>query len=301
VTGVSIVVVSHNTRDVLARCLGAVAGSGHEVIVVDNGSQDGSPALVRARFPSVRLVEEENRGYGAGLNTGIRSASGGWILVLNSDAWPVGTGIERLVAFAEGDPRIAVAGPRLVNPDGTLQRSVRGFPTLWRLATEYFFLRKLGPRTRALNAFYAGGFDHDRTVEAEFLMGAALLCRRAALEEAGGFDEAFFMFSEEVDLCYRLREAGWRVVFVPDARFVHLGGQSTRLDWGPMFREQVRGHLRFLAKHRGPAEAERARRLMLAALRLRGAAFLGERGRTYRQAAAWLASGDAITLLQSGG
>jgi len=152
-----------------------------------------------------------------------------------------------------------------------------------------------------LNAFYAGGFDHDRPAEAEFLMGAVLLLRRAAVEEAGGFDEDFFMFSEEVDLCYRLREAGWKVVFTPDAEFVHVGGASTRLAWGPLFREQLRGHLRFLAKHRGSREAERARRLLLASMRLRSVAFRGERGAAYRQAAAWLASGDAEALLQSSG
>jgi GT2 family glycosyltransferase len=299
--GVAVVVVSFDTRDVLARCLEAVVPSGHEVVVVDNGSRDGSPVLVRERFPGVRLVEAPNRGYGAGLNAGAEVAAGSWLLFLNADAWPVADGIERLVAFAARDPAIGLAGPRLASEDGTLQRSVRGFPTLWRLATEYLFLRKLAPGSRALNAFYAGGFAHDRAVEAEFLMGAVLLVRRAAFEEVGGFDEDFFMFSEEVDLCYRLRAAGWKVVFAPEAEFVHLGGSATRLDWGAMFREQLRGHLRFLAKHRGTAEAERARRLLLASMRLRGALFRGGRGVTYRQAAAWLASGDAGALLQSSG
>ncbi len=298
-TSVSVVVVSYNTRDVLERCLSSVAGRGHEVIVVDNGSSDGSPRFVRERFPAVVLLEERNRGYGAGMNAGFRVATGDWLLALNADAWPLGDAIERLRDFADRDPRIGIAGPRLRNPDGTLQRSVRGYPTLWRLSTEYLFLRKLAPRSRALNAFYAGGFEHDRPVEAEFLMGAALLVRRAAIEQIGGFDEDFFMFSEEVDLCYRMRDSGWKVVFTPDADFVHIGGASTRLDWGPMFREQLRGHLRFLAKHRGAVEAERARVLLLASMRLRGVAFRGSRGEAYRQAAAWLASGDADALLQS--
>jgi GT2 family glycosyltransferase len=301
VSPVSVIVVSYNTRGPLEQCLAAVTRRGHEVIVVDNGSTDGSVELVRGRHADVRLLEEENRGYGAGMNAGMRVASGDWLLLLNSDAWPVGDGIERLHAFAARDSRLALAGPRLLNPDGTLQRSVRGFPTLWRLSTEYLFLRKLAPRSRALNAFYAGGFAHDRPVEAEFLMGAVLLARRAAIEGVGGFDEDFFMFSEEVDLCYRLREHGWKVVFTPEAEFVHVGGASTSPAWGPMFREQLRGHLRFLEKHRGPDESERARKLLLASLRLRGAAFRGERGRTYRTAAAWLASGDAASLLQSSG
>jgi GT2 family glycosyltransferase len=130
-------------------------------------------------------------------------------------------------------------------------------------------------------------------------MGAVMLARRAAIEDVGGFDEDFFMFSEETDLCYRVRHAGWKVVFTPEAEFVHLGGATTRLDWGPMFREQLRGHMRFLAKHRGLRTAERARRLLLASMRLRERVFSGERAHAYREASRWLASGDARALLAS--
>ncbi len=298
---VSVIVVSYNSREHLGRCLASVRG-GHEVIVVDNGSTDGSRELVRERFPEVHLLERaENRGFGAANNEGMRVGSGRYFLILNADAWPVRDGIERLVAFADANARAAVVGPRLLNPDGTLQRSVRGFPTRWRIATEYFFLRKLAPRSRALNAFYGAGFDHHSVWEADFLMGAVLLLRRDAVAEVGGFDESFFMFSEEVDLCYRMRAAGWSVLFYPGAEFVHVGGASTRLEWGRMYREQLRGHLRFLAKHEGLERAEQARRLLVAALRLRGVVFRGERGRTYREAGRWLSSGDAKALLQSPG
>ena len=135
----------------------------------------------------------------------------------------------------------------------------------------------------------ARGFDHDEVREAEFLMGACMLVRREAADTVGLFDEDFFMFSEETDWCYRFRQAGWKVLFTPDAEFVHVGGATTRQNWGPMFREQVRGHLRFLAKHRGPKEAERARRLLLASLRLRGARLPGRAGpdRTRRPRAGW--------------
>ena len=106
------------------------------------------------------MIEQENRGLGAGLNAGMLAAPARYHLLINSDAWLVGDAVERLVAFADAHPDAAVVAPRLRNPDGSLQRSVRGFPTLWRLATEYFFLRKLAPRSHALNAFYAGDFDH---------------------------------------------------------------------------------------------------------------------------------------------
>lgn len=299
-SSVSIVVVSFNTREMLAECLGRVVGGVSEVIVVDNGSTDGSRELVESEYPSVRLIEPEtNLGFGAGLNAGIEVAGGDSVLLLNSDAWPIDDGVDRLLSYMERHPRIGVLGPRLRNPDGTLQRSIRGFPTPWRIATEYFFLRKLAPRSNVLNAFYAGPRDHSQTCEAEFLMGAVLLCRREALNEIGGFDEHFFMFSEETDLCYRMREAGWKVEFYSGAEFVHVGGASTKAEWGRMYREQLRGHLRFLSKHHGVELAERTRRMLIASLRLRALLFPGERGETYRRAADWLASAHAERLLQS--
>ena len=289
---VSVVVVTYNALPYLEPCLESARG--HETVVVDHGSTDGTLELVREAFPDVVLVEQGNRGLAAGWNTGMRHASGRYFLLLNADAWLVGDAITRLRAFADERPEAAVVGPRLRNPDGSLQRSVRGFPTLWRLATEYFFLRKLAPRSRALNAFYAGGFDHDRVCEAEFLMGACLLVRRAAVEQVGGLDEDFFLFSEETDWCYRFRAAGWKVLFYPGAEVVHVGGAS---HGGRLFREQVRSHLRFFAKHRGLGAAERARRLLLVALRVRALLFRGERGAMYRDAARMLAGRPVTALL----
>jgi hypothetical protein len=290
---VSVVVVTYDALPWLERCLESVRG--YETVVVDHGSRDGTVELVRERFPEARLIEQENRGLAAGWNAGVAATAGRYVLLLNADAWALDDAVARLAGFADDHPEAAVLGPRLLNPDGSLQRSVRGFPTVWRLATEYLFLRKLAPRSEALNAFYAGGFDHDAVREAEFLMGACLLVRRDAIEEVGPADEAFFLFSEETDWCYRFREAGWKVLFFPGAEVGHVGGAA---HGGRQFREQVRGHLRFLAKHRGLREAERARVLLLASLRLRGLAFGGERGRTYGDAAAWLASGSVPRLLE---
>lgn len=293
---VSTVVVTYNALPWVEQALESVRET--ELVIVDHGSTDGTLGRVRERFPEAIVLEQENKGFGAGNNAGMLAASGRWYLLLNSDAWLEPGALDALVAFAEAHPDAAVVGPRLLNTDRTLQRSVRGFPSLWRIATEYLFLRKLAPRSRALNAFYAGGFDHDTAREAEFLMGSVLLVRPEAVEAVGGFDERYFMFSEETDWCYRFREAGWKVWFFPGAEAVHVGGATTTQSWGPMFREQVRGHLRFLADHRGEREAERARRLMLVALALRGRVFRGERGEAYRSAARWLASGRTATLLE---
>ena len=230
---VSVVVVTYNGLPWIEQCLDSVRGN--ETVLVDNGSSDGTVAFVRGRFPEVTVVEQENRGLAAGWNVGIEHTSGRYVLLLNSDAWLHDGALDAMVAFADAHPEAAVVGPRLRNPDGSLQRSVRGFPTLWRLATEYFFLRKLAPRSRALNAFYAGGFDHDTVYDAEFLMGAVWLVRRAAIALVGPADDRFFLFSEEVDWAYRFRQAGWRSLFFPgrggDARVRRVArGQAVRGD-----------------------------------------------------------------------
>ena len=254
--------------------------------------------MARERFPQVHVVPcSDNGGYGAAANEGIAVASGRWLLVMNGDAWPVADAVDRLVAFGEARPDAGIVGPKLLNPDGSLQPSVRGFPTLWRLATEYLFLRWFAPRTRALNNFYGAGFDHESVREVEFVVGAVLLIRRDALDEVGLFDPSFFMFNEEVDLCYRMLDAGRHVVFFPRADFVHVGGASTGAVWPAMYREQLRSHLRFLLKHHGPAYAERGRRLLVLAMRLRSIVFRGERRRLSREAVAWLRGGDVATLL----
>lgn len=288
-----VVVVAYNGLPWIERALESVRG--RPTVVVDNGSSDGTQAFVRERFPEVRLLEEPNRGMGGGNNAGMRVAPGRYFLLMNSDAWAVGDAVEQLVAFADEHPEAAVVGPRLLNPDGTLQRSVRGFPTLWRLATEYLFLRKLAPRSRLLNALYAGGFAHDEAREADWLSGPCLLVRREAADAVGLFDEEFFMFSEETDWCYRFRAAGWRVWFFPGAEVVHVSGAS---HGGRMYHENLRGHLRFFAKHHGLREAERVRLLLLWSLRLRGLLLRGERRRESRRAAAWLGSGGVAELLE---
>jgi N-acetylglucosaminyl-diphospho-decaprenol L-rhamnosyltransferase len=293
---VTAIVVTYNAAPWIDRSLESLRRTDAELIVVDNGSTDGTVELVRERFPEARLVEHENRGFGAGNNAGMRLGSGRYFLLLNPDAWLTGDALEQLVAFADDHPEAGVVGPKLLNLDGTLQRSVRGYPTPWRIATEYFFLRKLAPRSRLLNAFFGAGFDHESVRTAEFLPGACLLVRREAVDSIGGFDEDFFLMSEEVDWCYRFRQAGWDVLFYPRAEVVHVIGASHN---PALFREIVRGHLRFLRKHRGLRVAERARRVMLWGLRLRGLLFHGERGRAYRDTARWLGSSRTASLLES--
>jgi len=289
---VACVVVTHDALPWIERCLQSVAAI--HTVVVDNGSSDDTVAVVRERFPAVRVVEAENRGLAAGWNRGIAETSADHVLVLNADAWLVEDALARLLDAAGRHPRAALVGPRLLNTDGSLQRSVRGFPTAWRLATEYLYLRKLAPRSRAFNAFYGAGFDHASEREVEWVMGACMLVRRSAFDEVGPFDERYFLFSEEVDWMRRAADRGWSVVFTPDARCVHVGGAS---HGGRLFRENVRGNLRYLSLHGRPGEADRARRMLRGSLRVRGAIHRGDRGRMYRDAARWLGSGSVDELL----
>jgi len=284
---VSVVVVTYNALPWLQQCLDSVRG--RDVVVVDHGSTDGTVEFARER--GVRVIEQENKGMGGGNNAGMRATHGRYYFLLNSDAWIKADGLDRLVAFADAHPEAAVVGPKLLNTDGTLQRSARGEPTLWRLATEYLFIRKLAPHSRHLNPLYRGDFAHDRTEQVDWLYGPALLVRREAADAVGLFDEDFFMFSEEVDWMTRFRRAGWAIVFFPGAEVVHVGGAS---HGGNLYVENLRGHLRFIAKHRGAKEAERVRRLLLWSLRLRAALLRREE---YREGVRFLSSGSARTLL----
>ena len=181
--------------------------------------------------------------------------------------------------------------------DATSESSVRGFPTVWRLATAYFFLRYLAPRSRALNAFSGGGVDTRSRATVEWVAGAAMLARRRALEEVGFFDPSFFMYAEETDLAFRLHRAGWDIVYEPQADFVHLGGSSSKHRPLELHREQMRSYVRFLEKHYGRTSAERGRKLLYWAMRLRSVVFRGERRHLAADAARWLGARNVDALL----
>jgi N-acetylglucosaminyl-diphospho-decaprenol L-rhamnosyltransferase len=253
---VSVVIVSFNTRDLLAQTLAAVAADsyGHvETIVVDNGSTDGSQAMVAEFGDDVELIElERNLGFAAANNLGLGRARGEFVLILNSDAFLSPGTLAELVAAARRHPEAGAIGPRLLNEDGSLQRSAWAFPASWRLLPEAFALHRLARLTRWYEDL--GTWDHadERTVD--FLVGACLLLRRTALVQTGGFDERFWMYAEEADLQRRMLIRGWTTVLAPGAEVVHVGSASavddrTRLE---LF---YRGQFRFLAKHGGTGAA----------------------------------------------
>jgi len=235
-TDLAVVIVSYNCREALRECLRALP-TGHEVVVVDNASADGSAALVRAEFPAVTLIANDtNRGFAAACNQGIRATTAPFILLLNPDTVVTATAWETLAAVLRAEPQVGACGPRILNPDGSPQISCRRFPTWWRMS-----LAELG-----LRRFYHVAQPR---AEVEQLMGACLLLRRAALEQIGLLDERFFLYFEEVDLCLRLHQAGWRVRFVPGAAIVHQGGQSSRHDRAAARAHRYRSLFEFYRKH----------------------------------------------------
>lgn len=224
---VAIVVVNHNTRDELERCLESVlAASRDDVIVVDNASNDGSPEMVEERFPAVRLIRAPNDGYGAGANRGFELAAADLLLLLNSDTRLEDDAAAALAEYLHAQPQAAIAGPRLRNPDGSLQPSCNHMPTPLHVLLYEGGLARIVARVPVLRAAYLPTWSHDRPRRVPWVLGAALAVRCDALAEAGGFDTDFFLYWEEVDLCRRVADRGWEVHFAPVAEVVHVGGAS---------------------------------------------------------------------------
>lgn len=248
-------IVSYRTRDRLRECLSALADHHGPVLVVDNDSDDGSAAMVRAEFPSVGLdASDRNLGYGAAANRLVASATTPYLLLLNADARATPGALAALVAKLDARPDVAIVGPRLFDEGGALQRSCRRFPTLGS-----FFIDQSGLRPM-LDALRLGDrhrrFAHDGDREVPWVLGAVMAMRVDEVRHIGGFDDGFFLYFEEVDLSRRLAAAGWRTLFTADAEFGHEGGASSATR--PVLATQAfyRSGARYFALHgRRPAVA----------------------------------------------
>jgi GT2 family glycosyltransferase len=255
-TEVSIVIVNWNTRELLARCLQAVYETtgelDSEVIVVDNGSTDGSGEMVRRRFPEVSLiVNAKNLGFAKANNQAIRRSQGRYVLLLNSDAFVCENTIEQMVTFMDRHPEAGLAGCRLLYEDGRLQRSCFTFPTLF---TEFCIatgLDKLFPKSPLFGKYLMTHWDFDNVREVDVIMGAFMLVRAAAIAQVGLMDERYFMYSEEVDWCYRFKEKGWKIYFCPHAETVHLWGGSSKRNQVKMLVQMYRSRISFFRRHYG--------------------------------------------------
>lgn len=258
---VTAIVVSYDTRELLAECIASIPAQDNvEIIVVDNGSSDGSPAMVRESFPRVRVIENEaNLGFVAATNQGIRAGRGRYVLLLNSDAALLDGALKAMVELADATPRAAIVGARVLNPDGSFQASHARFPTV---SIELLILTGFG-RWMYGPWYPSHGPDDFRAPAAvDYVSGACLLARRAAIDEVGPLDEGYFMYVEEVDWCYEMKRAGWQVWYQPHASVTHHGAASSR---GAAAREALlyRGRVRFFRKHYGDRAARRLKRLIV--------------------------------------
>jgi N-acetylglucosaminyl-diphospho-decaprenol L-rhamnosyltransferase len=251
----SSVVVSYRSRDVLPDCLTALASQTRELtaetVVVDNASGDGMAEALARQFPAVRVIENpDNVGYARAVNQGIAATRGDLVLVMNPDCVLQPGALSELVGHLRSHQQAGVVGPKILNPDGTLEYSARSFPDHFTfLFNRYSLLTRLFPGNRFSRRYLLSDWDRAAAREVDWLSGACLLVRRAAIERVGPMDEAFFMFNEDVDWCRRMKLGGWAVVCVPAAVAVHHVGASRRKVAARVIVERHRGMIRYLHKY----------------------------------------------------
>ncbi|MEO7299886.1 MAG: glycosyltransferase family 2 protein [Verrucomicrobiota bacterium] len=252
---ISVVILSWNDFSYLEECLESLKESAStrslEIIVVDNGSTDGTSEKVEAKFPHVRLIRNgRNLGFPGGNNVGVNAARGKYICLLNSDIKVLGPCLERLTHYMDQHADIGMIGPRILNRDGTHQSSCRRFPSLWNNFCAATGLASLSENSRLFSGEHMLFFKGDRLIDVDVLVGCFWLVRREAISKFGLLDEGFFMYAEDVDWCRRCWKAGWRVVFYPGAESIHYrGGSSTKKDPVWLALTQQRSILRYWKKH----------------------------------------------------
>lgn len=250
-------IVSWNAREDLRACLASLPAAcadpaAIETVVADNASADGSPEMVEKEFPGVRLVRlATNTGFSGGNNAALENLNADYAFLLNSDATVEPGGIDRLIAFADATPGAGLIGPKVVNPDGSLQFSCRRWPTFAAGMFRNVYLGRLFPGNRPAADYLMQDFDHASVADVDWLSGCALLIRRACLERIGPLDaKTFFMYCEDMDWCLRARDDGWRVVYFPGTVVTHKIGASSDNAADRMIFEHSRSMWRFYKKHR---------------------------------------------------
>lgn len=251
----SIITVGWNVSDLLRDALQSVDAARQtlalEMIVVDSASSDDTPDMVEREFPWVQLIRcAENVGFPKGNNIGIAASSGEYVMLLNPDTVVLGDALNKLVDYMDAHPEVGGVGPKLLNPDGTVQSSRRRFPTFWTGLFESTWLQPHAPQ-RVLDHFYALDLPDEETAVVDWVMGAALVTRRTIVDAIGGLDEAYFMYSEELDWCRRIKDAGWEIVYLPSAEIVHHLGKSSEQAVTHRHINFNRAKLRYYRKYHG--------------------------------------------------
>jgi GT2 family glycosyltransferase len=296
VPDLSIIIVSWNVRDLLRACLASIQdapriglsnGSGPhipgagpalpgvlttEIFVVDNASTDSSAEMVGREFPWVKLTANaENRGFTGGNNQALRQSSGRYVFFLNCDTRVVGDALGVMVDYLETHPAVGALGPQLRYPDGCLQSSRRRFPTFGTALFESTPLAWHWLDNPWARRYHMVDMPDDQAQPVDWVMGAAILARRALLQQIGGFDEQYFMYSEELDWCRRASDAGWTIVYLPDAQIIHYEGKSSEQAVAARHIRFQMSKLRYFRKYHGAPVAEALRGFLLACFAIESA------------------------------
>ena len=251
---ISVIIVSWNTRELLLQCLRTIEKAASdielEITVVDNGSSDGSAELVQTQFPMVLLIQNNgNVGFAAANNQAIRQSRSTYICLVNSDVEVFPNTFLSLLHYLQKNPRVGMVGPRILNPDGSLQASCRKYPNIWNTLCSSFALHALFPQS----SFFSGGFmdfwNHDEVRSVDVLSGCFWMVRKQAIEDVGLLDEGFFMYAEDIDWCKRFHDAGWDVVLYPGAEAIHYGGASSSNAPVRFYVEMLKARKRYWKKH----------------------------------------------------
>ena len=250
----ALVIINYNTAEDLRKCLASAREilGGAETVVVDNGSADGSREMVLKEFPHVRLVDNPgNPGYASACNRGIQATTEPYILILNSDVEFVGGGLEEIPGYLDGNPDVGALGPMVLNSDGTVQMSCRRFPSMIENAV-HGFLGDIWPDNPFTRSYQMKGLERDQPCDVDWVSGAAMFLRRDAAERVVGFDERYFMYVEDVDICWRLRQAGFRVVYYPGFRLIHhIGRASSQQSLRMLYHHHRSMYVFFRKRYRG--------------------------------------------------
>lgn len=251
----SVIVVNYNTAPFLSRCLRSIdtylKAIRHEVCVVDNASSDGSLEMLKKHFPQVQVVANKiNLGFAAGVNQGLEKSCGRFILWLNPDTELLDGKMTELIKYFAQEPTIGIVGPQTVDLDGSIQFSCRSFPSFEAaFFNRYSLLTKCFPSNRHSQRYLLSHWDHKTIREVDWVSGACFLHRRKVLDEIGLLDERFFMYCEDVDFCFRAKQAGWKVVYHPGCRALHRIGESSRFYSKRMIIERHRSIWHYYTKH----------------------------------------------------
>lgn len=250
----SIAIINWNTKHLLKECLKSIYSKAHkisfEILVVDNGSSDGSQEMIRIKFPQARLIEnKDNLGFARANNQALRKSKGKYGLLLNSDTLVREGTLEMMVSFMEANSRVGICGCRLLNEDGSVQPSCGSFPGLFTIFLHMTKLNYLYPGNRFSRRFMEADLEEGEAEEMDWVTGACLLVRHQAREEIGLLDERFFMYCEDLDWCHRMKGTGWKIYYLPRAEVIHYRSQSYEKGSLRIFLEGYKSWFIYLRKH----------------------------------------------------